>query len=171
MRIRTPPAGRTSSRPLEDRFRSFRTCLVSGCHRTSNFRFRKSSRKRLLWREGGARRLFSSATRPTRLPTRRALMLSNRGGPPKPKSVIPPLSRVAAHELYQAPPLSHREAAASQRDDDVAGSPSHRVRHPVSIPRPLELRFALPPCPCPLLLLLTQTSPDRTRLHRRRRLK
>lgn len=55
-------------------------------------------------------------------------MLSNRGGPPKPKSVIPPLSRVAAHELYQAPPLSHREAAASQRDTDVAGSPSHRAK-------------------------------------------
>ena len=55
-------------------------------------------------------------------------MLSNRGGPPKPKSIIPPLSRVAAHELYQAPPLSHREAAASQRDADVAGSPSHRAK-------------------------------------------
>ena len=55
-------------------------------------------------------------------------MLSNRGGPPKPKSVIPPLSRVAAHELYQAPPLSHREAAASQRDEVVAGSPSHRAK-------------------------------------------
>ena len=56
-------------------------------------------------------------------------MLSNRGGAPKPKSVIPPLSRDAAHDLYTAPPLSHREAAASQRDALIAGSPSHRVKN------------------------------------------